>query len=74
MLSNSENTLPSFHEKIRISKVREYDFKDIDNAIKDLIKVSFSFNDLEIVKKMREIVPEYHPNNTVYSIIDNRKN
>lgn len=74
VLSNSENTLPSFHEKIRISKVREYDFKDIDNAIKDLIKVSFSFNDLEIVKKMREIVPEYHPNNTVYSIIDNRKN
>ena len=70
VLSNTENTLPSFHEKIRISKVREYDFKDINNAIKDLIKISFSFNDLEIVKKMREIVPEYHPNNTAYSVLN----
>ncbi|MGI6243676.1 MAG: polysaccharide biosynthesis protein [Prevotella sp.] len=74
VLSNTENTLPSFHEKVRISKVREYDFKDINNAINNLIQMSFGFNDMEIVKRMQDIVPEYHPNNTIYSVIDGRKN
>ncbi|MBM6992004.1 MAG: polysaccharide biosynthesis protein [Prevotella sp.] len=70
VLSNTENTLPSFHKKIRISKVREYDFKDVQEKIDNLISVSETFQDMEIVKRMKEMVPEYHPKNTVYSVIE----
>lgn len=73
VLSNTENTLPSFHQKIRISQVREYDFNDVKADIDDLIAISDTFQDMEIVRKMKEMVPEYHPNNTVYSVIDNKK-
>ncbi len=72
VLSNAENTLPSFHEKIRISKVREYDFEEVEQQIQDLIATSRTFQDMEIVRKMKQMVPEYHPNNTVYTVIDNK--
>jgi FlaA1/EpsC-like NDP-sugar epimerase len=70
VLSNAENSLPSFNEKIRIAKVREYDFKEISQQIDELIEISHSYDDMAIVKKMKEIVPEYHPNNSVYSVLD----
>lgn len=70
LLSNKENTLPSFHDKIRISKVREYDFKEIEAQIDQLIATAGRFQNMEIVKKMKEIVPEYHPNNTEYSVLN----
>jgi len=70
VLSNTENSLPSFNEKIRIAKVREYDFKEISQQVDELIKISYSYDDMEIVKKMKEIVPEYHPNNSVFTVLD----
>ncbi len=70
VLSNTENTLPSFHKKIRISKVREYDYEKVEQEICQLIEVSKCFDQLEIVRKMREIVPEYHPNNTAYAVLN----
>lgn len=72
VLSNAENTLPSFHGKIRISKVREYDYNEVARQIDELVAVSKTFNDMDIVRKMREIVPEYHPKNTVYSVLDDK--
>lgn len=72
VLSNAENTLPSFHEKIRISKVREYDFDVVKKQIDELIETASTFRDMDIVRKMKQIVPEYHPNNTVYSVIDDK--
>jgi FlaA1/EpsC-like NDP-sugar epimerase len=70
VLSNAENSLPSFNEKIRIAKVREYDFKEISQQIDELIEISHSYDDMAIVKKMKEIVPEYHPNNSVFTVLD----
>jgi FlaA1/EpsC-like NDP-sugar epimerase len=70
VLSNTENTLPSFHKKIRISKVREYDYQKVEQEIGKLIEVSKCFDQLEIVRRMREIVPEYHPNNTAYAVLN----
>lgn len=70
VLSNTENTLSSFHKKIRISKVREYDYEKVEQEICQLIEVSKCFDQLEIVRKMREIVPEYHPNNTAYAVLN----
>ncbi len=70
VLSDEENTLPSFNKKIRIAKVRECDYKDVNNSIFNLIKVSNNLVAMETVRKMKDIVPEYMPNNTVYSSLN----
>ena len=70
VLSTTENTLPSFHEKIRIAEVREYDFNEVKKQIEELIKLSHTYNDMAIVEKMKEIVPEYVSNNSKYSVLD----
>ena len=70
VLSTTENTLPSFHEKIRIAKVREYNFKEVEAQINSLISLSHTYDDMAIVEKMKEIVPEYVSNNSKYSILD----
>ncbi len=70
VLSNTENTLPSFHEKIRIAQVREYDYKKVSEMIDTLVAVSHGYNSMKIVSKMKNIVPEYISNNSVYSVLD----
>ena len=70
MLSNDENTKPSFHEKIRIATVREYDFEKVSRDIDDLIRISTQYDDMATVKKMKEIVPEFVSNNSIYSTLD----
>lgn len=70
VLSTTENTLPSFHEKIRIAKVREYDFKEVEAQINSLISLSHTYDDMAIVEKMKEIVPEYVSNNSKYTVLD----
>lgn len=70
VLSTTENTLPSFHEKIRIAKVREYDFKEVEAQINSLISLSHTYDDMAIVEKMKEIVPKYVSNNSKYSVLD----
>ena len=70
VLNEKENTKPSFHEKIRIAQVREYDYKHVSKDIDALIKLSGQFDDLATVKKMKEIVPEYRSNNSIYEELD----
>lgn len=70
VLSTTENTLPSFHEKIRIAEVREYDYNEVNKQIESLIALSHTYNDMAIVEKMKEIVPEYVSNNSKYSVLD----
>lgn len=72
MLSTEENTKPSFHEKIRIASVREYDYGEVSKAIDELIAVSLEYDDMATVKKMKEIVPEFISNNSVYSVLDRK--
>lgn len=71
VLSTDENTKPSFHEKIRIACVREYDYEEINREVCELIEISKSYNEMMIVKKMKEIVSEYKSNNSVFSELDN---
>ncbi len=73
VLSTSENTLPSFHEKIRIAKVREYSYDNINQQIEELVKISHDYKSMDIVRKMKEIVPEYVSNNSEYSVLDKVK-
>ena len=70
VLSNDENTKPSFHEKIRIASVREYDYNTVCKDIDELIAISHGEDDMATVKKMKEIVPEYKSNNSIYSALD----
>ena len=70
VLSNTENTLPSFHEKIRIAKVKEYDFEQVSKEIDALVELAKSYDEMKIVSKMKEIVPEFVSKNSVYSALD----
>ena len=70
VLSDQENTKPSFHEKIRIADVRPYDFEQVGEAIDDLIEQAKQYDDMETVRKMKEIVPEYKSNNSIYEKLD----
>ncbi|MBO4662288.1 MAG: polysaccharide biosynthesis protein [Bacteroidaceae bacterium] len=70
VLSDEENTLPTKHPKIKVAKVREYDYDTICNYEKELMELSFTHDDMLIVKKMKEIVPEYKSQVSKYEILD----
>ena len=72
VLNELEGTKPTFHEKIRIAEVREYDYQRVCNDIDELIAISKRFDDMATVKKMKEIVPEYVSNNSVYEQLDSK--
>ena len=70
VLNDKESTKPSFHEKIRIANVREYDYSEVERDIEELIEVSKQYDDMLTVKKMKEIVPEFKSNNSIYEKLD----
>ena len=70
VLNETEGTKPTFHEKIRIAQVREYDFEEVSAAIDDLVETAKAFDNMETVRKMKQIVPEYRSNNSVYECLD----
>ncbi len=70
VLSTEENTKPSFHEKIRIAEVREYDYADVEKDIEELMRISDTYDAMAIVGKMKAMVPEYVSNNSIYSQLD----
>ena len=72
LLHTSENTLPTHHPLILIAKVREYDFNTISAYIDELAKLASGKNDMTIVGKMKEIVPEYISNNSVFAELDKK--
>ena len=72
VLGKEENTKPTFHNKIRIAEVREYDYEEVNREIEELITISRNYDDMATVKKMKEIVPEYKSNNSVYEVLDEK--
>ena len=70
VLNELEGTKPTFHEKIRIAEVRECEFADISRQVDELVEISKHYDDMETVRKMKEIVPEYKSNNSVYEVLD----
>ena len=70
VLNELEGTKPTFHEKIRIAQVREYDYEQVSQDIDELVEISKQFDNMATVKKMKEIVPEYKSNNSVYEALD----
>jgi FlaA1/EpsC-like NDP-sugar epimerase len=70
VLNELEGTKPTFHEKIRIAEVREYAYDQVCNDINELIEISQHYDDMATVAKMKQIVPEYKSNNSVYEKLD----
>ncbi len=70
LLNNKENTLPTHHPKIMIAKVQEYDPIEIANSVESLINLLSDQDNNMLVKKMKEIVPEYVSQNSVYEKLD----
>jgi FlaA1/EpsC-like NDP-sugar epimerase len=70
MLNEMEGTKPTFHEKIRIAQVREYDYNQVSQDIDELVELSKRYDNMATVKKMKEIVPEYKSKNSEYEVLD----
>ena len=70
VLNDAEQTKPTVHPKIKVAAVREYPYEfALQNEI-ELYNLSATFDDMAIVKKMKEIVPEYRSNQSKYKILD----
>jgi FlaA1/EpsC-like NDP-sugar epimerase len=70
LLADEENTIPTHHEKIMVAKVKNYNFEDVDANIRELISLFDMQDNISIVGKMKEIVPEFISNNSVYGKLD----
>ena len=70
LLNNQENTLPTHHDKIMIAKVREYKHQEVSEKIQNLISLFDKQNNMEIVKQMKELVPEFQSKNSVFQSLD----
>jgi FlaA1/EpsC-like NDP-sugar epimerase len=70
LLQSSENTLPTHHSQILIGKVREYEYADVKQIIDDLIACFETQNNELIVQRMKELVPEYKSNNSIFEKLD----
>ena len=70
LLATKENTKPSTHPKIKVAAVREYPYELARQNEIELHELSFTADDMEIVRKMKEIVPEYKPIFTKYQTLN----
>ena len=70
VLSNAENTIETPHAKIRIAKVREYNYNDAVEGIDQLFTLASAVNIMEVVKLMKQIVPEFKSQNSKFEELD----
>ena len=70
VLNDAEATVPTIHPKIKIAKVRKYPYELAKQNEEELLKISYTFDDMAIVRKMKEIVPEYKSQQSKYKVLD----
>lgn len=70
VLSNAENTEPTSHDRIRIAKVREYDYEEAAKVCNELTELSMRVNIPDMVMLMKKTVPEFKSRNSVYEVYD----
>ena len=70
VLNDAEQTKPTVHPKIKVAAVREYSYELALQNEKDLYEISLNYDDMAIVKKMKEIVPEYKSRHSKYEVLD----
>lgn len=73
VLSDKENTIPAFHERIRIAKVREYEYSEAEKSVDDLATLARKVEIPEMVKLMKRVVPEFMSENSRYKEFDKKE-
>lgn len=73
LLNVKEQTQATLHEKIMITKVREYEYELVKKQIQQLIKVSYGYDSMQIVSMMKEIVPEFKSKNSIFEVLDQKE-
>lgn len=71
VLNDQETTLPTFHPKIKIARVREYDYGEVCRQVDELVRSAATESDMEIVRRMKAMVPEFKSQHSVYEALDN---
>ena len=72
LLNVKELTKPTYHDKIMIATVREYDYDEVKERIQKLIDVSYTYDQMKIVAAMKDIVPEFVSKNSCFEILDKK--
>ena len=70
VLNDQELTKPTFNDKIKIAQVREYDYEQARQEIDELVEQSYLYDDMETVRRMKQIVPEYKSQHSKYESLD----
>lgn len=70
VLNEDETSKPTFHPKIKIAQVRAYDYADANLRIDALVRACAVEGDMQIVKRMKEIVPEFKSQHSKYEVLD----
>jgi FlaA1/EpsC-like NDP-sugar epimerase len=70
LLANNENTLPTHHSQILIGQVREYAYEEVKDIIQELIRSFDTQNNELIVQRMKDLVPEFKSNNSIFQKLD----
>ena len=70
LLIDGENTKPTYNEKIMIARCKQLDANDVEMKLHKLFKLNSSSTNIEIVSMIKDIVPEYSPNNTKYDVLN----
>lgn len=73
LLATKENTIPTYHPKIMRAQVRKYDLKEIDREYAELAEIMPTLDDMKLVAKMKQIVPEFISNNSIYCKLDKKQ-
>lgn len=73
LLNVKELTKPTYHEKIMIATVREYDYDEVNERIQKLIDVSYTYDQMKIVAAMKDIIPEFVSKNSCFEVLDKKK-
>ena len=72
LLNVKELTKPTYHEKIMIATVREYDYDEVKERIQHLIDISYTYDQMKIVAAMKDIVPEFVSKNSCFEVLDKK--
>ena len=72
LLNDKEHTKPTYNDKIMIADVREYDYDEVKKKIEELEEVSTTYDQMKIVEKMKELVPEYVSKNSIFEQLDHK--
>lgn len=73
VLNDEEITKPTFHPKIKIAQVREYDYKKVCEDLKMLLGLSYQYEDMNMVAQMKLIVPEFKSQHSKYEVLDKKQ-